>query len=288
MSFSNFRRGLNGETGSTGEIGYQGITGVTGLTDFKGLAEEVGSPGLQIIVGRIGATGATGATGLRGVSGTTGATGPQGVTGATGATGLQGVTGTTGATGPQGVTGTTGATGLQGGTGTTGATGLRGVTGTTGTTGLQGVTGTTGATGPTGPSGSGLMEVFLSTDQSVGNNDFLGSGTSSASFVRSSIVIPVDATIKSITLNIRDHVLSAGQIVSAQIFTSSNCGFTAPIATGIIATVTGPNSSTTPNCCATTSANLTVNRCTLLSVQLTTTGGAFSNGVTVTILLNTP
>jgi len=265
MRFS-FQRRLNRETDVTGEIGYQEITGVTGSTNHQGLAEEIDSPGLQIIEGKIGATGATGPIGLHGVTGTTGATG------------------TTGVTGLQGAIGATGATGLRGVTGTTGATGLQGVTGTTGATGLQGVTGTTGATGS---SGSGLMEVFLSTDQSVGNNDFLGSGTSSASFVRSSIVIPENATIKSITLNIRDHGLSAGQTASAQIFTSSNCGFTAPIATGIIATVTGPNSSTTPNCCATTSANLTINRCTLLSVQLTTTGGAFSNGVSVTILLNT-
>ncbi|WP_284705834.1 collagen-like protein, partial [Lysinibacillus sp. OL1_EC] len=205
------------------------------------------------------------ATGAQGVTGSTGATGSQGITGATGA---QGVTGSTGATGPQGITG---ATGVQGVTGSTGATGARG---------------TTGVTGTTGPSGSGLMEVFLSTDQSVGNNDFLGTGNSSASFVRSSIVIPENATIRSLTLNIRDHALIAGQTASAQIFISTNCGFTS-VATGIIASVSGPNSSTTPNCCAKVIANYPVNSCTLLSVQVSTTGGAFSNGVSATILFNT-
>ncbi|MDM5233452.1 hypothetical protein [Lysinibacillus pakistanensis] len=142
----------------------------------------------------------------------------------------QGITGVTGSTNHQGLAEEIDSPGLQiiagkiRATGATGATGLQGVTGTTGAIGLRGVT---------GPSGSGLMEVFLSTDQSVGNNDFLGTGTSSASFVRCSIVIPENATIKSITLNIRDHSLSAGQTASAQIFTSTNCGFTAPIATGI-------------------------------------------------------
>lgn len=196
-----------------------------------------------------------------GPTGATGATCPQGITGTTGVTGPQGVTGTTGVTGPQGITGTTGAPGSQGITGTTGATGPQGITGTTGVTGPQGVTGTTGS------SGYGLMEVFLSTDQSIANNDFLGPGTASASFVKNSLVVPESATIKSITLNIRDHGLSAGQTASAQIFTSSNCGFTAPIATGVIATVTGPNSSITPNFCSITSANLAINSCTLLSVQ---------------------
>ncbi|KMN39713.1 hypothetical protein, partial [Lysinibacillus sp. LK3] len=167
--------------------------------------------------------------------------------------------------------------------GITGATGAQGVTGSTGATGARG---TTGVTGTTGPSGSGLMEVFLSTDQSVGNNDFLGTGNSSASFVRSSIVIPENATIRSLTLNIRDHALIAGQTASAQIFISTNCGFTS-VATGIIASVSGPNSSTTPNCCAKVIANYPVNSCTLLSVQVSTTGGAFSNGVSATILFNT-
>ncbi|MGE7950912.1 hypothetical protein, partial [Lysinibacillus xylanilyticus] len=212
---------------------------------------------------------------------------PQGIQGATGATGdpgpqgIRGATGATGDPGPQGIRGATGATGDPG------SQGIRGVTGTTGDPGLQGIRGVTGATGPTGPSGSGLMEVFLSTDQSVGNHDFLGTGNSSASFVRSSIVIPENAIIKSLTLNIRDHALSAGQTASAQIYISTNCGFTAPVATGIIATITGPNASTSPNCCATATANFLVNRCTLLSVEVTTTGGAFSNGVSATILFNT-
>ncbi len=271
-------------TGNTGVTGITGATGLQGLVGNTGATGQQGTIGVTGVTGNTGVTGITGATGLQGLVGNTGATGQQGTTGVTGVTGNTGVTGITGATGLQGLVGNTGATGLQGATGITGITGVTGATGARGTTGVTGITGTTGSTGP---SGSGLMEVYLSTDQSVGNNDFLGTGNSSASFVRSSIVIPENAIIRSLTLNIRDHSLSAGQIASAQVFISTNGGFTAPTATGIIATVTGPSSITTPNSCAKANASYSINSCTLLSVQVTTTGGAFSNGVSATIILTT-
>ncbi|MFJ8459241.1 hypothetical protein ACIQ57_08920 [Lysinibacillus xylanilyticus] len=298
-------QGIQGATGATGDPGPQGIRGATGATGdpgpqgIQGATGTTGDPGPQGIQGATGATGDPGPQGIQGATGATGNPGPQGIRGATGATGdpgpqgIRGATGATGDPGPQGIRGATGATGdpgpqgIRGVTGTTGDPGLQGIRGVTGATGSTGLQGNTGATGPTGPSGSGLMEVFLSTDQSVGNHDFLGTGNSSASFIRSSIVIPENAIIKSLTLNIRDHALSAGQTASAQIYISTNCGFTAPVATGIIATITGPNASTSPNCCATATANFLVNRCTLLSVEVTTTGGAFSNGVSATILFNT-
>ncbi|MGE7930660.1 hypothetical protein, partial [Lysinibacillus xylanilyticus] len=270
-----------------GATGLQGITGSTGATGLQGITGSTGATGLQGIMG------STGATGLQGIMGSTGVTGLQGITGSTGATGLQGTTGT-GATGATGLQGITGATGLQGITGTTGATGhqgITGVTGTTGATGLQGIagsTGVTGSTGPTGSNGQGLMEVYLSTDQSVANNDFLGIGSASASFIKNTFVVPQNAVITSLTLNIRDHNLTAGDTASAQIYLSTNCGFTAPIATGIIATITGPSSSISPNCCTTTTSNFLVNSCTLLSVEITTSGGSFANGVSATIRYHSP
>ncbi|MFJ7923782.1 hypothetical protein, partial [Lysinibacillus sp. NPDC096396] len=215
-------------------------------------------------------------TGLQGITGTTGATGP---------TGLQGITGTTGATGPTGLQGITGTTGA---TGPTGLQGTTGTTGTTGSTGLQGITGVTGTTGPTGLNGPGLMEVYLSTDQSVANNDFLGIGSASATFIKNTFVVPQNAVITSLTLNIRDHNLTAGDTASAQIYLSTNCGFTAPVPTGIIATITGPSTSASPNCCTTTTSNFSVNSCTLLSVEITTSGGSFANGVSATIRYHSP
>ncbi|WP_369436146.1 collagen-like domain-containing protein [Lysinibacillus fusiformis] len=273
-----------GATGPQGLAGAPGATGVQGEAGVTGMRGPKGETGLTGATGPQGLAGAPGATDVQGEAGVTGTTGPQGLAGAPGATGVQGEAGVTGMRGPQGETGLTGATGPQGLAGAPGATGVQGEAGVTG---MRGPQGETGVAGTTGSSGSGLMEVFLSTDQSVGNNDFLGTGNSSASFVRSSIVIPENAIIRSLTLNIRDHSLSAGQTASAQIYISANCGFTAPIATGIIAIVTGPNSSASPNCCAKTTANFSISSCTLLSLQVTTTGGAFSNGVSATILFNT-
>ncbi|MFJ3390569.1 collagen-like protein [Lysinibacillus sp. NPDC086135] len=282
MKINNFQSGLNGETGETGLQIIEGRIGATGPT------------GLQGITGKTGATGVTGPTGLQGTTGTTGATGAtgptglQGITGATGPTGLQGITGATGPTGLQGTTGTTGTTGATGATGPTGLQGITGAPGATGPNGLQGITGVTGTTGPTGLNGPGLMEVYLSTDQSVANNDFLGIGSASATFIKNTFVVPQNAVITSLTLNIRDHNLTAGDTASAQIYLSTNCGFTAPVPTGIIATITGPSTSASPNCCTTTTSNFSVNSCTLLSVEITTSGGSFANGVSATIRYHSP
>lgn len=60
------------------------------------------------------------------------------------------------------------------------------------------------------------------------------------------------------------------------------------INTGIIATVTGPNTSTSPNCCAFATGNFPVDLCDLLSVRITITGsGALENGAAATILFAT-
>ncbi|MGE7602365.1 hypothetical protein ACQKL5_07610 [Peribacillus sp. NPDC097675] len=138
--------------------------------------------------------------------------------------------------------------------------------------------------GATGPGG---MTVFLETDQSIGNLDFLSLGTSSASFVRNTLVVPQDATITGLVLNIRDNALGTGNIASAEIFISTNCGFGTPEATGIIASITGPNSAVTPNCCAFAAADFAVEQCDLITVRITTGGGAFAGGVAATILLST-
>lgn len=131
------------------------------------------------------------------------------------------------------------------------------------------------------------MTVFLGTDQSIGNNDFLGLGTSSASFVRNTLVVPQDATLTGLVFNIRDNALPTGDTATAEIYISTNCGFGAPVATGIIATIEGPNSSETPNCCAFAAASFAVEQCDLISVRITTGDGAFASGVAATILFST-
>lgn len=87
------------------------------------------------------------------------------------------------------------------------------------------------------------------------------------------------------TFNIRSEILGVGETATAQIFTNTDCGVTPPVATGIIATITGNGS---PDCCATAIAppDFLVNQCTLLSVQVTITNGAFQAGVAATILFD--
>ncbi|WP_193648881.1 hypothetical protein [Bacillus cereus] len=113
----------------------------------------------------------------------------------------------------------------------------------------------------------------------------MGLGTSSGGlkgFTRNNVVIPQTATIIGLVFSIRDNPLGAGDAVSAQIVISDTCASTTTD-TGIIATVTGPSSST--NCCAFAAGNFTVDQCDLLSVRITTAGGgALPDGAAATIL----
>lgn len=61
------------------------------------------------------------------------------------------------------------------------------------------------------------MEVFLATHQAINNNEFLGLGSSSPSFVTSTIVLHQNAIITRLTFNIRDHVLNTGIITTAEL-----------------------------------------------------------------------
>jgi len=131
----------------------------------------------------------------------------------------------------------------------------------------------------------------LATDQSVSDGGWIGLGTSSSQsqFTRSTVVLPFNATIVGLVLNIRDKTLLDGATVTATIFTSP-CGFADPVSTGISATVLGPSNDEDPNCTATGTGSVAVTRGTLVSVQLTTSQGvgALPNGAAVTILLTIP
>ncbi|MGR5880947.1 hypothetical protein ACT7DC_01680 [Bacillus cereus] len=113
------------------------------------------------------------------------------------------------------------------------------------------------------------MTIYLATDQSIATDQFLGLGTSSGGaggFSRNTVVIPQTATITGLVFSIRDEALALGDTISAEIVISDTCASTT-IDTGIIATVTGPSSST--NCCAFATGNFLVNQCELLSVRIT-------------------
>jgi hypothetical protein len=165
-----------------------------------------------------------------------------------------------------------------------GPQGPQGPAGPAGPAGPQGPQGPQGTQGIQGPSGPGVMAIYLGTDQSVGNLDFLGLGTSSdggpMGFIRNSVVVPQNATITGLVFSVRGESLDTGETVQAEIFRSTDGGVTV-VATGVIATVTGPNP---PNHCGVASANFAVNQCDLLSVRISN-GEALENGAAATILL---
>lgn len=136
--------------------------------------------------------------------------------------------------------------------------------------------------------GGGESQIYLAADTVAAATEYVGVGSSSNNFARNTVVIPQNAVITGMVLNIRDNTLAAGQSVTAEIVLSKTCGFGTLIDTGVTATVTGPNTAATPNCCATTTANYPVNGCDLLSVRITTAGGgALPDGVAVTISYTT-
>ncbi|HBF64790.1 MAG TPA: hypothetical protein DDW34_02345 [Clostridium sp.] len=127
----------------------------------------------------------------------------------------------------------------------------------------------------------------MGSDQSIGNEDYLGLGNASADFARNTIVVPQNSTIVGLALNIRTEDLGEDDTVSAQIIRSTTCGDEL-IETGVIATVEGPSSEGDRSCCAFASADYDVSACDLLSVRITRTGhvGALDGGVAATILIN--
>jgi len=133
-----------------------------------------------------------------------------------------------------------------------------------------------------------VCEIYLASDEPIANNQYLGLGTASALFPRNTVVIPENAIITGLVLNIRDNPLMAGETVTAEVVISRSCGFTDPISTGVIATVMGPNNAAAPNCCGSTTANYAINKCDLLSVRIVTGDGALPFGAAVTVMYVLP
>ncbi|NGP45073.1 hypothetical protein G4V62_08915 [Bacillaceae bacterium SIJ1] len=153
--------------------------------------------------------------------------------------------------------------------------------------GPPGPPGSQGPQGPQGPPGPpGISPIYLAAE-TVQSGHFLGLGTSDLDFIESTVVIPQSATISGLVLNIRDEVLTAAESVTAEIYVSTSCGFIAPTATGITATVMGPNNTTEPNCCAVGTGTYMVEQCDLVSVRITHSGNeALMDGAAVTILFS--
>lgn len=138
------------------------------------------------------------------------------------------------------------------------------------------------------------LAIFLSTDRPVSSGDWIGAGTSSsaADFTKSTVAIPVDASVIGLVINVRDNVLAEGDTVTATVYTSRG-GFAVPVNTGISATVTGPNphgSQISQGGSASGFGIANVNQCDLLSVQIISSAGVgvLSAGVSATVFLMIP
>lgn len=162
--------------------------------------------------------------------------------------------------------------------------GPRGPQGPEGPQGPRGIPGPQGPRGPQGPPGTGASTIYLASDDALPNNHFFGLGVDDVDPTRTNVVIAQRSTITGFVFSIRDEPLTAAQTITGTIFRSTDCGVTFN-STGISVTITGPNPG---NCCGFTPANLIVNQCDLLTVQVTRNTGdaALEEGAAATILLS--
>lgn len=118
---------------------------------------------------------------------------------------------------------------------------------------------------------------FFATDQSIGNFSFLGLGTNSSVFIRSSLIVPVNCTLTSIIISVRQMVPNT--MISATVWKQS-AGSVAPAATPLTVTITDGFATIF----ATSLGDIPVFRGDLISIQLHwNSGGSLINGATVAV-----
>ena len=173
--------------------------------------------------------------------------------------------------GEKGDMGDDGEKGDRGERGETGERGERGEKGDKGDRGEKGNKGDLGMTGLTGASGINNLMFLFSTDQSVSNKDFIGLGTSSSNILRNTVISPVNCTITNIAFSIRQ--LSNATSYTATIYVNN-------ISTDISAVIV--NGSVSFNILNTIS--LPIQALDLITIYLSFSGGALSNGVCVSLI----
>lgn len=132
------------------------------------------------------------------------------------------------------------------------------------------------------PCGCVLSIYLASSASSLLSGNFIGLGTDGGNLFQNSVVIAQTATITGLVLSVRDETMANRFPLTGTIFISRDCTNT-PVNTSITATVTAGN------CYAFAPANLVVNQCDLLSVQVVTSDdGALTDGAAATILYTIP
>ena len=128
-----------------------------------------------------------------------------------------------------------------------------------------------------GPATTVASPAFVfNTDQSVGNNIYIGSGASGSSFIRYTSAVPADCILKSITFSTRDFFVFASFNTTATVWRQSP-GPAAPEQTTLSATISNGYLSISSGSVAVTAGDL-------ISVRITSTGGpVLTSGVAVTV-----
>lgn len=131
-----------------------------------------------------------------------------------------------------------------------------------------------------------VLSIYLASSTSpLLSGNYIGLGTDGVNFFQNSVVIAQTATITGLVLSVRDETIANNFPITGTIFIRSNCTGT-PVSTDITAMVTAGQ------CCAFAPANLVVNPCDLLSVQVVTSdptpGGVLTDGAAATILYTIP
>jgi len=118
---------------------------------------------------------------------------------------------------------------------------------------------------------------LFSTDQSVGNNDFVGLGTSSSSYIRNTIVIPSPGQLQEVVFSIRGT--SPGSYTGT-VYISTPPYTNNEVATTLAAYILDGNVQD----CATGISSVAVNVCDLISFRFQRTGGgALAGGICAVI-----
>ncbi len=136
------------------------------------------------------------------------------------------------------------------------------------------------STGPTAATWqtptANFRSFYFATDQSVGSFDYLGMGTSSASFTRNTLVVPVNCELTSIAFSIR--ALASNMGLTATVWKQTFPG--APVPTTMSTTISDGSLFIS----SISSGSVLLQPGDLISVRLNwATGGALVNGSTVTV-----
>jgi hypothetical protein len=107
-------------------------------------------------------------------------------------------------------------------------------------------------------------------------------GVDGNNFFRNSVVVPQTFTITGLVLSVRDNTAANRFPVTGQIWLSRQSTSCTSNPSPVGTAVTIPLGS----CCGFAEQNISVSRCDLLSVQVTTSDGALTDGAAATIILS--